>query len=103
MKRIISNKSQLSEQILPRICLQVICLHINTDEEDNERILDFFGIKKDELPALRAVVLGKDLSKFKPETKDFSVVALKEFIGKFVDGKLKACLPHTFRALCFFI
>jgi protein disulfide-isomerase A1 len=71
---------------------KVICLHINTDEEDNERILDFFGIKKDELPALRAVVLGKDLSKFKPDTKDFSVAALKEFIGKFVDGKLKAHL-----------
>lgn len=71
--------------------MQVICLHINTDEEENERILDFFGIKKDELPALRAVVLGKDLSKFKPESKDFSTAALKEFVGKFVDGKLKAC------------
>lgn len=70
----------------------MICLHINADDRDNERILDFFGISKSELPALRAVVLGKDLSKFMPDDKNITAAALKEFVGKFVDGKLKVCI-----------
>ena len=72
----------------------MIFLNINTDDRDNERILDFFGISKSEVPALRAVVVGKDLSKFMPDNKNITAAALKEFVGKFVDGKLKVCITH---------
>lgn len=68
-----------------------MCLHIDSDNQDNERILDFFAIGKAEVPEVRAVMLGADISKFKPDTKNLSAPALKEFVGKFVEGKLKAC------------
>merc|ERR1712038_1997660 len=40
---------------------------INTDEEDHKRILEFFGITESELPTYRAIRLGEEMAKFKPE------------------------------------
>merc|ERR1712214_66881 len=44
---------------------------INTDEEDHKRILEFFGIVDSELPTFRAIRLGEEMAKFKPEDDKF--------------------------------
>lgn len=69
--------------------LQVLFIHIDTDNEDNERILDFFGIKADDLPAVRLIVLGEDMIKYKPESTDITADNVKSFVQTFLDGKLK--------------
>lgn len=68
---------------------KVLFVTINTDEEDHVRILEFFGMKKDEVPSMRAIKLEEDMSKYKPDTTDLTKEAIEKFVGEFVEGKLK--------------
>ncbi|XP_069161870.1 protein disulfide-isomerase isoform X2 [Procambarus clarkii] len=68
---------------------QVLFVTINTDEEDHSRILEFFGMKKEEVPGLRIIKLEEDMAKYKPETYDLSESALVSFVQSFLEGKLK--------------
>lgn len=68
---------------------QILFVTIDADEEDHQRILEFFGMKKEEVPALRIIKLEEDMAKYKPDKKDLSAEYIKEFVGKFMDGKLK--------------
>lgn len=70
-------------------CLQVLFIYINIADEDNARILEFFGLKKEECPAVRLIKLEEDMTKFKPESSDLSADALKSFVNKVLEGKLK--------------
>jgi len=67
----------------------VLFVTINSDEEDNQRILEFFGMTKEEVPTLRLIKLEEDMAKYKPETSDINVEVVTEFVQKFLDGKLK--------------
>merc|ERR1712218_673470 len=62
---------------------------INTDEEDHKRILEFFGIVDSELPTFRAIRLGEEMAKFKPEDDKFDAENVEKFVTDFLDGKLK--------------
>lgn len=68
---------------------QVLFVTINTDEDDHARILEFFGMKKEEVPGLRIIKLEEDMAKYKPDTYDLSESGLTTFVQKFLDGKLK--------------
>uniref|UniRef100_A0A0P4WI78 Protein disulfide-isomerase n=1 Tax=Scylla olivacea TaxID=85551 RepID=A0A0P4WI78_SCYOL len=68
---------------------QVLFVTINTDEEDHSRILEFFGMKKEEVPGLRIIKLEEDMAKYKPDTYDLSESGLTNFVQQFLDGKLK--------------
>lgn len=70
---------------------KLIFVTIDADLEDNERIMDFFGLNKEEVPALRLIRLDEDMTKYKPETNDFKEETIKAFIQSYLDGKLK---PH---------
>ncbi|XP_059608603.1 protein disulfide-isomerase [Phlebotomus argentipes] len=67
----------------------VLFVSINSDEEDHQRILEFFGMKKEEVPAVRLIHLEEDMAKYKPEKKDLSPEYVKQFVQDFLDGKLK--------------
>jgi len=70
---------------------KMIFIHIDTDLEDKSRILEFFGLKTEQLPTVRIVNLEQDLVKFKPEWTDFSETVMEEFVKAYLDKKLK---PH---------
>jgi len=64
---------------------------VDTDEEENERVLEFFGLKAADTPTVRLITLKDEMSKFKPEATDLTSSTLTEFVTSFFDGKLK---PH---------
>jgi len=68
---------------------KMLFVTINTDEEDHKRILEFFAIKDEELPTFRAIKLGEDMAKFKPENDAIESANVKSFVADFLEGKLK--------------
>ena len=70
--------------------LQLLFVTINIDEEDHGRILEFFGMKKEEAPAVRFIKLADEMSKFKPQTDVLNdEAAMMTFINDVLDGKAK--------------
>lgn len=70
---------------------KVLFIFLDIGDEENGRILEFFGLKIDECPSVRLINLGEDMSKFKPETDDLGTEAITKFVQGFLDGNLK---PH---------
>lgn len=67
----------------------VLFVTISADEEDHQRIFEFFGMTKGEVPTLRLIKLEDDMAKYKPDFTDINAENVKEFVQKFLDGKLK--------------
>lgn len=68
---------------------QVLFVSINADEEDHQRILEFFGMKKEEVPSMRLIRLEEDMAKYKPESNEITPTNIDDFVQKFLDGKLR--------------
>ncbi|XP_025413413.1 protein disulfide-isomerase [Sipha flava] len=68
---------------------KIVFVTINADEEEHQRILEFFGMKKDEVPSMRAIKLEDDMTKFKPESPEITGDNVRKFVSDFVEGKVK--------------
>ncbi|XP_069359043.1 protein disulfide-isomerase [Maniola hyperantus] len=68
---------------------KIMSVAIDTDEDDHQRILEFFGMKKDEVPSARLIALEQDMAKYKPATNELSANVVEEFVQSFFAGTLK--------------
>lgn len=81
---------------------QVLFVTIDSDLDDHEKIMEFFGIAKDELPTMRLIKLEEEMQKFRPETNDFTEDSIKGFVQNVLDGKLKVSFFRIFHSLLMF-
>ncbi|XP_046968446.1 protein disulfide-isomerase [Vanessa cardui] len=68
---------------------RIMTVAIDTDEDDHQRILEFFGMKKDEVPSARLIALEQDMAKYKPATDELTANSVEEFVQSFFAGTLK--------------
>ena len=66
----------------------MLFIYIDFNDDDNLRILEFFGLKPEDCPTLRLIELEEDLVKYRPPTLDLSVAGIQQFVQDFLDGKL---------------
>ncbi|XP_061412900.1 protein disulfide-isomerase-like [Lethenteron reissneri] len=71
---------------------EILFIYIDVDNSENLRILEFFGLKKEECPAARIIMLEEEMSKYKPDSNDLSTENLIAFCRSFLNGALKAHL-----------
>jgi len=71
---------------------KVLFIYIDTEVADNERILEFFGLKKEDAPTLRLINLDGDMTKYVPETAGIETANINTFVTAFLDGSLKPFL-----------
>lgn len=85
----IEEKVEPLKELAKKYREDILFVTISSDEEDHARIFEFFGLNKAEVPTVRLIKLEEDMAKYKPESDDLSPETIKEFLQKFMDGKLK--------------
>uniref|UniRef100_A0AAZ3SND4 protein disulfide-isomerase n=1 Tax=Oncorhynchus tshawytscha TaxID=74940 RepID=A0AAZ3SND4_ONCTS len=70
---------------------QILFIFIDSEVDDNQRILEFFGLKKEECPAIRLITLEEEMTKYRPESEAITADNIIAFCTLFTEGKLK---PH---------
>ncbi|XP_039082381.1 protein disulfide-isomerase [Hyaena hyaena] len=70
---------------------KILFIFIDSDHTDNQRILEFFGLKREECPAVRLITLEEEMTKYKPESDELTAEKIEEFCHRFLEGKIK---PH---------
>lgn len=72
---------------------KAIVLHviIDSDQEEHERIIDYFGLQKDELPGLRFIKLQEEMTKYKYDHEEMVADKITAFVQGVLDGNIK---PH---------
>jgi len=68
---------------------KVLFVTVNADEEDHKRILEFFGMKEEEVPSMRLIRLEEDMAKYKPASGVLEEANIRSFVSDFLEGKLK--------------
>lgn len=70
---------------------RVLYVVIDSDQEEHERIVDYFGLKKEELPGLRFIKLHEEMTKYKYDHDELVSDKITEFVSGVLDGNIK---PH---------
>jgi len=75
---------------------EVLFVFIDVDKSESARVLDFFGTKATEAPAMRMTKMGDSMVKYKPEVSNLDdndefEANVRSFVDGVMSGKLK---PH---------
>lgn len=70
---------------------KVLFVVIDSDQDEHERIIEYFGLKKDELPSLRFIKLQEEMTKYKYPHDELVADKITEFVKGVLEGKVK---PH---------
>ena len=70
----------------------MLFIYIDITDDDNLRVLEFFGLKPEDCPTLRIIELLEDMVKYRPQKLDLSVRGVTRFVQDWHDGKLKVCV-----------
>jgi len=70
---------------------QIMFVCVTTDDVDHKRVVDFFGIKDDELPTFRLTHSEEDMVKYAPDSGKIDEDNLRATVKSFLAGELK---PH---------
>ncbi|KAL1427291.1 hypothetical protein MTO96_017580 [Rhipicephalus appendiculatus] len=68
---------------------QVLFTSIDVDDADQDRILGFFDLEKDQVPTLRFLKFEHDIALFKPEANSLKAEDIKAFVQGALDGTIK--------------
>lgn len=68
---------------------KMICVFVNSANEENDRILDFFGVKKEMGSLVRIIYLTEGVDKYAPEFTELSAENLSKFGADYLAGSLK--------------
>uniref|UniRef100_A0A915HJH9 Protein disulfide-isomerase n=1 Tax=Romanomermis culicivorax TaxID=13658 RepID=A0A915HJH9_ROMCU len=70
---------------------KLLYIVIDSDIEDNLRIMEYFGLKKEDVPSIRIIALTDDMIKYRPDFTELSSKNIIDFTQRYLDKKLK---PH---------
>merc|ERR1711931_326014 len=84
-----AGQKELASKIAKDYKGQLLFVTVDVDEEDHKRILEFFGMKEDELPGMRLIKLEEDMAKYKPEVGTLDEQNIRAFVSGFLEGSLK--------------
>jgi len=84
--------SEVARTVAKEFKGKVLFVTIDTSDEDHGRILEFFGMTKDEVPSMRLIHLAEDMAKYKPASTEVSEANVRSFVQDYLDGKLKVHL-----------
>jgi protein disulfide-isomerase A1 len=87
-----AEKKGVIERVAKEFKGKSLFIYVDTDFEDNERILEFFGMKKSDVPAFRMIHLGEDMIKYKPDSSVINEENVKAFVEGVLTGTIKAHL-----------
>jgi protein disulfide-isomerase A1 len=87
-----SEKKAVVERVAKDFKGKSLFIFVDSDVEDNERILEFFGMKKADVPAFRMIHLGEDMIKYKPDSPAITDENVKSFVEGVLTGTIKAHL-----------
>lgn len=72
---------------------KVLFVSVDGSKEENDRILEFFGLPKDSLPQIRGIKMPSDsINKFKQEVADLSSEGVSKFMTGVLDGSISKFL-----------
>lgn len=67
---------------------KIMFVDIDTDEDDNRRVVEFLGLKDDTFPSFRIIQMKDEVIKYKPEDTTVEENNLRKFIQDYLDGQV---------------
>merc|ERR1739838_666242 len=67
---------------------QMLFIYIDSDQEENKRVMEFFGLTVADAPTYRVIKMSENMAKFKPED-DLSAEAVTKFAQGVLSGDVK--------------
>jgi len=67
---------------------KMLFIYIDSDVEENKRVMEFFGLSGDDVPTYRVIKMAENMAKFKPEEQDLSAEAVTKFAQGVLSGEV---------------